>query len=217
MDKGIYIISDIHGCLAEMEAAISIIKNHNKSNKVVFVGDYIDRGPNSKGVIDRIIDLQNNDDHEWIALMGNHEDMFLHNHWGFMNNGGKETLMSYSYSGEWQNGTVDSEHEEWIKKLPLFHEENNVAIAHAGIPEGVLCKNADPEYLLWSRALRITEHGTYAHTVHGHTPMKNAVLTKDVSYIDTGCVFGNYLTVLYIPDTITPDYEKFETFKVKAN
>jgi len=211
--SSIYIISDIHGCkqeLMQLYAKITFHNNGNTGRKIICVGDYIDRGPDSKGVIDFVMAAQKEDKlFEWIALMGNHEDMMLHDKYCWSTNGAFECLASYDAENP-SYEKIPQEHKDWVYNLPLYHVENAVAIAHAGIPAQVNVENADPQYLLWSRELRMAPHGTYKYTVHGHTPMKNAIVDVDVAYIDTACVFGGKLCALFIPDTKDPNSEQME-------
>ena len=71
-----YVIGDIHGCLDELRYLVEGLPLES-GDRLVFLGDYVDRGPNSKGVLTYILDLQKTTDLELICLKGNHEDMFL--------------------------------------------------------------------------------------------------------------------------------------------
>jgi serine/threonine protein phosphatase 1 len=96
-----YVIGDIHGCLDELRYLIEDLPIES-GDRLIFLGDYVDRGPNSKGVLTYIVELQKSDDLEVICLKGNHEDMFLaylglpgqHGDM-FLYNGGYATLISY--------------------------------------------------------------------------------------------------------------------------
>lgn len=229
MSKGIYVIGDVHGSVGALYAMAKMIRDHRDLDSsrvdadVVFVGDYVDRGPDSKGVIDYIIDAEKaaamaKKQFDVIPLKGNHEDMMLFkNLEGFMLNGGIQTLMSYGVDLTAVReiasirSVVGEEHYAWLNKLPTYHVAGAVAIAHAGLIEGITADKHDPNYLLWDRTLRTTDHGIYKFTVHGHTPMNRPRITKHVAYIDTGAVFGGPLTALWIPDVDNPDVEQMET------
>lgn len=237
---GIYVIGDVHGCLTQLHALCKQIYNHrledpSRSNAdVIFVGDYVDRGPDSKGVIEYIKTWQTNtSDYRVIALKGNHEDMMLFdNPEGFLLNGGIQTLMSYGVDVIGLNGRarvrelIGEDHYQWAKKLPIHHVVDNVAVAHAGIHPNKLCEDNTEQYLLWSRDLRKFAHDHYKFTVHGHTPMDRARITEHTAFIDTGCVFRGVLSALWIPDTVNPNVEnmqlidhtgKITTYKIENN
>src|SRR5436305_1471472 len=96
-----YAIGDIHGMLGPLKELVSKCIQHTgvleRPIKFVFVGDYIDRGPNSRGVIDFLIELA--EKYECVFLRGNHEDMLMHDHYNFVGNGGVATLKSYGWGG----------------------------------------------------------------------------------------------------------------------
>lgn len=233
----LFCVGDIHGCNIQLKEILNDIYVHIADNKIenpeiCFVGDYVDRGPNSKGVIDTLIDARKSrPDIKHIFLMGNHEDMLLNHPQGFLSNGGVQTLQSYGYlsgsegyydvmakidSGFKPLDSIPADHMEFYKNLLFFYEKDFVGVAHAGISDhGRAFENSD-EYLLWDRSLRMTSHPYYKYTVHGHTPMKRPVYNECVAYIDTGCVFGGYLSAVFIPDTVKPDVDDFVWFKSSA-
>lgn len=104
----IYAIGDIHGCLSHLENLFDLINPDLDRHQLVFMGDYIDRGPNSAGVVDFIINLKKKYNPEnIICLMGNHERMFLDYLEGkdemlFLMNGGVTTTASY-WGGVWRS------------------------------------------------------------------------------------------------------------------
>ena len=103
----IYAIGDIHGCLNHLINLLNLVNPDLAQHQLVFVGDYVDRGPNSKGVVDYIIDLKKKYNPEnIICLMGNHERMFLDFLQGreemfFLLNGGTATAVSY-WGDQWE-------------------------------------------------------------------------------------------------------------------
>lgn len=236
MTTSMYVIGDIHGCLTKLEALLDKIKLHNgafginTTSELVFVGDYVDRGPDSKGVIELVRSLEANPQAIGfdivVPLMGNHEDMMTdpsaRDVWLW--NGGIQCLQSFD--SEWHNKSV---HEvvgvdtyRWVRSLPIYHVSGSVAVAHAGIDESDLSvEQHSKEELLWSRRLRRGPHDIYKYTVHGHTPMDQAYVGQHVAYIDTGAVFDQghsenrrKLTALYIPDVDNPDHTKMELIQV---
>jgi serine/threonine protein phosphatase 1 len=168
----------------------------SEDDEVVFIGDYIDRGPDSKGVIDFLLTLRG----RYTFLMGNHERMFLDFLQGkerllFLYNGGAATLESYGGVGE-----IPASHLAFLNRLRLYHESDEYLFVHGGIRPGVPLEKQDPSDLLWIREEFYAYPGRYPKTVvFGHTPMRDALITEDRIGIDTACVYGNKLTCLVLP------------------
>jgi serine/threonine protein phosphatase 1 len=203
-------IGDIHGCYAELKDLIATLEEEGEYrrgiDKLVFLGDYIDRGNDSRMVIEFIRNLQENNDNV-IALMGNHEDMLLkHVDDGgcdWLWNGYQSTLDSY---GGFTKQFYDDV--KWMRKLPKYHEDEYCIFVHAGI-DPTKPMNKQSEYdLLWIREDFIYSTTEYdKKIIFGHTPTVN--LTEDYKPvrtfagnidIDTGCVYGGALTALIIDD-----------------
>lgn len=179
----LYVIGDIHGEYDLFKELVQKIFNHPKysleNSVIVTVGDYIDRGPDSRKVVDYCITLQNTCN--FVPLMGNHEDMLLNDRQSFILNGGIETLKSYGYEGRFDPEVMNNlgrdpealfgkKHWYFFDNLDLYYEIGKVAISHAGIDH--YDKTVDEhsrEMLLWSRRLRMDKHDYYSYTVHGHT------------------------------------------------
>lgn len=228
----IYIIGDIHGMYEPLCDLMDKIKEHRIAHSVedpeiCFVGDYVDRGPKSKDVLQYVKTLTESyggSEYKRItALMGNHEDMMYRALRGsswyksiWLSNGGAECMESFGYNND-ARALVGDEMIDWVANLPRYYVLNNVAIAHAGIDyEDLLVSEHTEENLLWSRVLRMHPHEIYKYTVHGHTPMNSALVDENVAYIDTGAVFGGSLTCLYIPDTVNPNYKEMEILDVRV-
>jgi serine/threonine protein phosphatase 1 len=204
------VIGDTHGCYNELVGMIMSLEQGGKYNKdtdkLVFLGDYIDRGKDSRLVIEYIRSLQEDNDNV-IALMGNHEDMLLKywdgidNNWEY--NGANQTLDSYT--GHWEQFEDDI---EWMRTLPLYHEDNNFIYVHAGIDPMKPMKKQIRHTLLWVREDFIYTDMYYdKRVVFGHTPTANLnekwkpvyTYTNNID-IDTGCVYGGALSALIIND-----------------
>lgn len=221
----IYAIGDVHGCIEELKQLLLKIDTEIKDgDEIVFIGDYIDRGPNSKGVVDLIIERQNNHPNKHITLKGNHEDMMIEGMDGWSYNGGKETLESYatyvmtrfgeqiSYYNYWQ--FLPPEHKEFYKTLPLFYRNGKYVFVHAGIDPELSLENQTEQCMLWERQF-VGYRGEYkdGYTVtYGHTPLNVAIVRDHQFGIDTACVFGGKLTAVVI-DTET---DKHYLLDVKA-
>jgi len=191
----IYAIGDIHGCLDPLRRLMEKI-HLSEADELVFIGDYIDRGPDSKGVIDYLLTLRG----RYTFLMGNHERMFLDFLQGkdrflFLYNGGTETLESYGGVGK-----IPAAHLDFLNRLLLYYETDDHLFVHGGIRPGIPIQEQDSKDLLWIREEFYAYPGRYPKTVvFGHTPMREVLMEVDRIGIDTACVYGNKLTCLILP------------------
>lgn len=207
----IFVIGDVHGCSQEVAALLDhLIKKETLSQKdvVVFLGDYIDRGPDTRGVIDCLVAFQT-DYPKTRFLRGNHEDMLLdffgfggHLGHAFLYNGGLETIQSYGIS-------VFSPPNEMMRSLPESHFKffcnlESVIVAekcilvHAGLNPYINLENQTGEDIFWIREPFLESPHKFEKTViFGHTPHKEVYDHRPFKLgIDTGLVFGNKLTCL---------------------
>ena len=200
----LYAVGDIHGCKDHLIALLNEIDKdihtHKRPSKIIFVGDYIDRGPDSAGVIDLLIN-RNRNSPEFIAhifLMGNHEDMLLNDTANWLYNGGKETIKSYGGKQYLADFRLPKEHENFFKNLKYFYQYDRYLFVHAGIFPYTKVEDANPYSLMWERKMN-GYNGDYDygyHVTHGHTPSKNIGIAKNTINIDTACVFGGCLTAV---------------------
>ena len=207
-----WIIGDIHGCLKSLTSLLSKIPGNEK---LLFIGDYVDRGPDSSGVIDRILIEK----HRSIFLLGNHEEMMLEYltypgnpsamYWLHKNNGGMETLDSYNLQKTAVLNDLPEEHLQFLHSLKLYHEEESFIAVHAGlrINGSVLLSDQKKQDLLWIRNEWIRNEIRWEgkHVFYGHTPSfmisdgasyQDLIQGRNSTGIDTGCVFGGYLTAI---------------------
>ncbi len=197
-----YAIGDIHGCAELLDALLDKIETHaaGRDRDLVFLGDYIDRGPDSGRVIETLRRLQWREEGAVVCLMGNHEAMLLKtlqergalDLW--LQNGGAETLASFDASGP---EDLPTDVLDWIEALPTLHEDPLRWFVHAGFRPDAAVPDPDIENRLWIREPFLSEdHDFGRHVVHGHTPLSNA--KPDVrafrTNLDTGAVYGGALT-----------------------
>ncbi len=205
----IFAIGDVHGSLRKLHSLIERCKRHadGQAMTFVFLGDYIDRGPESAGVVSHVIDLQTRLPEQVIALKGNHEAIALDvidgvmpaDHW--LSQGGVETLRSY---GVRNAGELPGAHVHWMRSLPLSYDDGRRFFVHAGIdPDRPFNAQRDTD-LFWIREPFLSDRRDHGRLiVHGHTPTKgrNPDLRANRLNIDTGAVFGGPLTAAVFRDT----------------
>lgn len=197
------VISDLHGMSHLLYTALNKIKASGLDvSKIVFTGDYIDRGPDSAGVVKRVRTLV--DSGKAVALKGNHEAMMVDevNYW--IPNGGDKAIESYLNNyGEWDSVAMKNDR-EWMRGLPLYYQDTHRIYVHGYAPPSV----EDPESfsegdVIWDRYDREEDYGWFGkHVVHGHTPRKKPELLVNRTNLDTGAVFGGPLSVGVFDDTI---------------
>lgn len=217
------VMSDIHGCYNElvnlMQDLVDSEKYDEKTDRLIFLGDYIDRGDDSRKVIEYIRNLQKDNDNV-IALKGNHEMMCVDycrkkgDNWLF--NGCGNTMDSYETDRKQFLNDV-----EWMEQLPLYYEDEHFVYVHAGVDANKPLAEHSAYELLWVRESFIYSVDKFEKTViFGHTPSISLMEgTKpyrtfaDNVCIDTGCVFGGKLTALIIEDDKIQGF--YQTEKIK--
>ena len=192
---GLIAIGDIHGCAQTLDVLLE--KLHiTGDDHLVFVGDYIDRGPDSRGVIDRLLHLR-----EQVActfLRGNHEALMLEGLdegiWDlWMANGAESTLQSYAQNG--RAGHVPKDHLDFVRETKIYHETPEFLFVHGGLKPQMSIEDNLRQYgadiFLWERShLRATRLRWEKTVVCGHTPRPEPINKQELIAIDTGCVYA---------------------------
>ncbi|MEG3806261.1 metallophosphoesterase family protein, partial [Aerococcus mictus] len=220
----IYAIGDIHGMNTMLLKLLDLIETHaeqyhpDRVKAVAFLGDYVDRGPDSKAVVETVMHTQLRG-FETIALAGNHECMMLdailnREPTGWYESYGEETMASYK-----ENGVVvlPPDHIEWMQALPVTRLEGEFLFVHAGIQLGIPLEEQDPDELVWIREpfLRSNiDHGF--RVVHGHSVTRKPVVLANRIGIDTGAVYGGSLTSVVI-DLAKPRDQVPEFLRVSSH
>ena len=201
-----FIVGDVHGCLEMLKRLIDTIKWNPSKDRLIFIGDYIDRGENAKGVIDFILQLQGNSPLVE-CLIGNHEKMFLdylsnNDPQSFILNGGLSTLRSYKESGRRTlDPLIPSSHLAFLSSLSSMIELEQYYITHAGFRPHRGIEDQELFDLIWIRDEFIYSDYDFGKVViFGHTPFHSPMIMKNKIGIDTGAVYGNCLTCLELPD-----------------
>jgi serine/threonine protein phosphatase 1 len=207
MTGRIFAIGDIHGCNRKLKQLLALVGPEPLADTLVFLGDYIDRGPDSRGVIDTLLDLKKTFPHQ-ICLKGNHESMFLNYYLEgqdeelFFANSGAMTLSSYGLVlADARAGTgFPEDHLRFLASLPLFYETKEYLFVHAGLRPGIPLDGQSPEDLLWIRSEFIESDWDFGKTVvFGHTALSEPLLQANKIGIDTGLVYGGRLTCIELP------------------
>jgi len=203
-----YAVGDIHGCLDKVLRLLDLINYDPAADRLLFLGDYIDRGPDSKGVIDLMLRLRHENPAN-VCLMGNHEDNFLtyvqacldgvqDHYWlsePFFAGGGLATLQSYAPGCRhpMHPGLVEdipSEHVQFMSALPLYWQDDMYLLVHAGVRPGIpLEQQHENDLLRIRRPFLLTPHGLDTCVVFGHTPFRQVLWESDKIGIDTGACF----------------------------
>jgi diadenosine tetraphosphatase ApaH/serine/threonine PP2A family protein phosphatase len=217
----LYAVGDIHGRLDLLESLLGLIERDAASRQadwrtLVFLGDYVDRGPDSRGVVERLINgLPPGFDTHF--LKGNHEAILLDfledawrlDHW--LMNGGETTMRSYGVDTErlahqgaaaeaWRQAFADllpEPHLRFFRHLQLSVAFGDYLFVHAGVRPGVPLGAQSEADLIWIRGPFLSHAGPFDKiVVHGHTPGSEPVARHNRIGIDTGAVFTGRLTAL---------------------
>src|ERR1700709_1716456 len=217
--RRVYAIGDIHGCARQLANLHELIRRDLEQRPVasallLHIGDYVDRGANTAGVSAMLMDGCPIPGMEMVNLMGNHESTMLDalsgeraagTDWLFA--GGKATLQSYGIDPEgprdpWA-ALIPQAHQDFLRGLVLMHREGGYAFIHAGVRPGIPLETQARDDLLRARQPFLYSEADFgAVVVHGHTPVKAAVVRHNRIAIDTGAVFGGQLTCLVLEDTV---------------
>lgn len=204
-------IGDVHGHIGKLEMLLERCERFapGRAKRFVFVGDYIDRGPDSRAVVDLLINLQGTLGNRVVCLRGNHEAVIIAaaqggldtlpgnvtmEQWIGENGGGAPTLASYGVA---HARDVSPEHLSWMAALPLWHDDGRRFFAHAGVhPDRPLNDQQDDD-LMWIREPFLSHTGDFGRLiVHGHTPTRTRVPDLRVNRLnlDTGAGYEGPVT-----------------------
>lgn len=210
----IYAIGDIHGCATLLDRLLERIEAdcNGSSRRLVFLGDYVDRGPDSRGVIERLWAISQREP-DAVFLMGNHERAMLDFladaragaewlHWG-----GDKTAESYGVDGAWREepedvgvrlgAAIPAAHLEFLRGLSLHFLRGDYLFVHAGVRPGIPLGDQTEDDLLW---IREDFHNAPAAqrpdkvVVHGHHPLRKPLDAGWRIAVDTGAVWSDVLT-----------------------
>jgi serine/threonine protein phosphatase 1 len=206
-----FAVGDIHGCLDKLDRLLAACEAHAGARpaRYVFLGDYIDRGPHSRGVIDRLMAEQAARPGTVVCLRGNHEQMAIDAHASasavplWLANNALSTLRNYD------GRCISPEHLAWLNALPFCHDDGLRFFVHAGIDLTVPLAAQAPEVMVWMREPFLSECDAVdcgRFIVHGHTPLQGGTpdLRRRRVNLDTAAVMGGPLTAAVFDDTQAP-------------
>lgn len=224
-----YAIGDIHGELSRLQQLHRDIRNYHDAQHphqpryMIHLGDYVDRGPDSAGVIDYLTALEASDGDNMICLKGNHEVMMVDamRHGRKMDwwcgHGGTQTLESYSVRNM---DSPSEEHLDWLDQLPTRHHDpaRKLVFVHAAIDADIF-PEPDAHQHLWGRSAAFFNSASWRNpaldgycVIHGHTPTDDQ--EPDISEdrrrinVDTGAVYGGALTAVGLATDRPPIFLK---------
>ena len=194
-------IGDIHGCLDALNALLDAIQP-TRDDTIVTVGDYVDRGPDSNGVLERLLQLEQTT--HLIPLMGNHEEMLnavlerQMEPYSWLNHGGVETMDSYGFAGDL--ACVPKSHRDFLKRMEDFYENDTHFIVHANYDPGLPFAEQPSDLLRWVKISNVLPgpHLSGKRAVVGHTHDRQGDIFEvpHLVCIDTYCYGGKWLTAL---------------------
>lgn len=225
-----FVIADLHG-RADLarEAVTQITESNHSGGKIIWLGDYIDRGYESKELIEFLMAGPQTPGWEWITLTGNHEQFMVKcgaagkllwkTNW--LDNGGGPTLLSYGYKwGEVVNEIrLPQEHLRWMGNLKWYYEDEHRVYVHAGVNEDIPTLGEQPlQVLTWLRYGKEENPPAYngKHIVHGHEQYEDGpLLHQNRTDLDTLAWYTGRLVVGVFDDNIEGGPVSFITVQGK--
>ena len=231
-----FVIGDVHGCKVSLVALLKKI-DLQIDDELYFLGDYIDRGPDSKGVFDTIFSLREAG-HKVVCLLGNHEAMMLgalsgnkEDEYDWKKHGGKQTLQSF---GIWEFYDLPRAYPDFMKEMPLVVEVGDYILVHGGLNFNQKDPIKPTQQMIWIRDWYAKINYEWLGNrviLHGHTPQtveetKNQLINLErdrLLNLDCGCVFNKSLynslvcfelksKQLYVQKNIEMRVEEFPPF-----
>lgn len=197
------IVGDVHGCLKELHNLLKKVNYKKNKDRLIFVGDLINRGPYSLEVLEFVENIRAE------TVRGNHEHFFLE--YIRTGNYGLECFLKLKH----QMGTKFKFWVEWLNQVPLFIEEENFLVVHGGLIPGKHPSQTSPSILTLIRTwdgINGEDLNNFLHppwfelyknpklVVFGHWAKKGLVIRDNAIGLDTGCVYGKYLTAVILPE-----------------
>jgi len=206
-----FVIGDIHGCFEQLQELLEVINPDLREDRLIMLGDYIDRGPNSYLTLQKVIKLQKEFGAQHVVLLrGNHEQMaldYLHNpnfssNWRY--NGGDSTLADFQkHSDDLAN------YEGFLEGLAFYFEDEHFVYVHGRIRQGIRLSQQKASDLLWIRdGFFLNPVSEKKPVIFGHTPTRwingtwKPFIQQNRIGIDTGCIYGGFLSAVVIEEGV---------------
>lgn len=193
-----FVVPDIHGCSRTLDRLLGEVIGLNRRDELYLLGDYIDRGPRSREVLDilRALDLKG---YRVRPVRGNHEEMFLNGCRDrnlfrvWILNGGEATLESFGVEDPCE---VPLPYRRFIEEMPCYRILPDFVLVHASLNFALPDPFADREAMLWSRSLEVHREAIGGRRlIGGHTPMTRSEIERGLAtdriVLDNGCVFAD--------------------------
>jgi serine/threonine protein phosphatase 1 len=216
LDESFFIVGDIHGEIYLLDRLLAKIGNNNR---VVFVGDYVDRGRYSADVLRRLYALNADPACSIICLLGNHEAMMLgflrdpvmNSNW--LRHGGRQTITSFGIpgipAGSDEQALLETRDKlavamgddliSWVGALPSVFHSGNVAVVHAGADPNLSMTDQKQDSLTWGhRNFRKIPRQDGVWIAHGHTIVEDPVALNGIISVDTGAYATGRLTAAFV-------------------
>lgn len=197
-----WVIGDVHGCFEPLMRLLQKIHFDRTVDKLYFLGDLIDRGPNMQEVLDFVWKGQ---EEGWAeTIIGNHEDMWIQavDGAGMYIHSFEQHSSSYPHTEAQLGRSGIEKMVEWARTLPVAIVMEDVILVHGGMESFKPFTHHTRDQLLWTRSHEEIpgEFRDWKTIIHGHTPIQKPLIRRDRCNIDTSCVFGGALTALLIDD-----------------
>jgi len=204
----IFAVGDIHGTFDKLTLMLDRLVIDWAQDTLLFIGDYIDRGPQPFEVVERLVELRKQHP-STVFIRGNHEDMLLNYLAGrdpflYLANGGQSTLDAYATRRRDTGAPLIPEaHIDFFESTVLYHQTEMFIFVHAGLRPKVPLRKQLTEDLLWIREDFIRSSYDFGRVVvFGHTPFSEPFVGRNKIGIDTGAVYGNKLTCVELPSMV---------------
>lgn len=228
------VIGDVHGCLDELEQLLAALRFDPRRQQLVFVGDYVDRGPASAGVVRRVRQLT--EEAGAVALMGNHDEKYVHHYLHHDRGTGRKSeaaLVLLSPAKQAVYASLSPEDLEWLSQRPYYYPGPGFLVVHAGICplrhrtlEALTQSQEARDRLIRIRKVDEKGHslrlgmdnvpgarpwwemydGRFGPIIHGHWRMDEVLRTRWSTNVDTSCCYGGKLTAMIFEDLHAPAF-----------
>lgn len=217
----IYLIGDIHGCNATLRKMLYSTLQIQEEDTIIFLGDYTDRGIDSKGVLDTLMEIDTNNKYKTIFLRGNHDQMMIdaiqNNYFSddWIKNGGMKTLNSFGINNP---KDIDKKYLNFLKNTTFYYENEYFIAVHAGLNFSVSNPFSDFYSMMNIRGINVDTIQTKGRPlIIGHTPLRVEKIKKTLHthkiMLDGGCVYKNKLP--YLGKLVALEYFSRDLFFVE--